>query len=163
MAFDCFLKIDGIEGESTDDRHSGWIEIATYNHGVVQKTSATASSAGGAGSERSNFGDFMFTKQADRSSPKIFIACAAGTHIDKIVMEICRAGGDEKVTYMTYELTNCIISGYSAAGGGGDIAAERFSVNFGKIMVKYVQQRRDGGGPAGNIAGGWDRQKNCKL
>jgi len=162
MAFDCFLKIDGIEGESTDDRHSGWIEIATYNNGVIQKSSATASSAGGAGAERSDLGDFIFTKQLDKSSPKIFTACAAGTHINKIVMEICRAG-DEKVKYVAYELTNCILSSYSAAGGGGDIPAERFSVNFGKIMIRYTQQKRAGGGPAGNIAGGWDRQKNCKL
>jgi type VI secretion system secreted protein Hcp len=161
MAFDCFLQIDGIEGESTDDKHSGWIEVATYTHGVTQKASATTSSAGGAGSERSDFGDFVFTKLLDKSSPKILIACAAGTHIDKVVVEICRAGS-EKVRYMAYELTNCIISGYSAAGGG-DIPAERFSINFGKVMATYTQQKRDGGGPAGNIAGGWDRQRNCRV
>lgn len=27
MAFDAFIKIDGIEGESMDDKHQGWIEI----------------------------------------------------------------------------------------------------------------------------------------
>jgi len=27
MSFDAFIKIDGIEGESTDDKHQGWIEI----------------------------------------------------------------------------------------------------------------------------------------
>lgn len=162
MAFDCFLKIDGIVGESTDDKHAGWIEILTYSHGLVQKTSATASSAGGAGSERADFGNFVFTKQLDKSSPKLLTACAAGTHINKIVMEIWRAGND-KVKYMAYELTNCIISGYSAVGGDGDIPAERFSLDFGKIHVTYVQQKRAGGGPAGNIMGGWDRQRNCKV
>ena len=26
MAFDCFLKIEGVPGESTDDKHKDWIE-----------------------------------------------------------------------------------------------------------------------------------------
>lgn len=30
MAFDAFVRIDGIEGESTDDKHQGWIEILSY-------------------------------------------------------------------------------------------------------------------------------------
>ena len=27
MALDAFIKIDGIEGESTDSNHMGWIEL----------------------------------------------------------------------------------------------------------------------------------------
>ena len=30
MAFDAFLKIEGIDGESTDDKHQKWIEILSY-------------------------------------------------------------------------------------------------------------------------------------
>ena len=30
MAFDSFLKIDGIQGESTDSKHQGWIEVLSY-------------------------------------------------------------------------------------------------------------------------------------
>lgn len=161
MAFDSFVQIDGIEGESTDSKHSGWIEIATYSHHIIQKSSATASSVGGASAERADFGDFVFTKMVDKSSPKIAIACAAGTHINKVIVEICRAGG-EKLNYMTYELTNCIISGYSAAGGS-NVPAESVTINFGKINIIYTQQKRQGGGAAGNVPAGWDLQRNCKL
>ncbi len=48
MSFDAFVKIDGIEGESTDSNHSGWIEALSYKAGVSQKVSVTPSSAGGA-------------------------------------------------------------------------------------------------------------------
>ncbi|MDR2015728.1 MAG: type VI secretion system tube protein Hcp, partial [Azoarcus sp.] len=58
MAFDAFLKIEGIPGESKDSGHDGWIEILSYHHGVNQPASKTASSAGGATAERVNFGDF---------------------------------------------------------------------------------------------------------
>ncbi|MCG7907927.1 MAG: type VI secretion system tube protein Hcp, partial [Candidatus Thiodiazotropha taylori] len=30
------MKIDGIDGESTDDQHKGWIELVSISHGVSQ-------------------------------------------------------------------------------------------------------------------------------
>ncbi len=36
MAFDAFLKIDGIPGESTDDKHKDWIEVLSYGVGIQQ-------------------------------------------------------------------------------------------------------------------------------
>ena len=34
MSFDTFVKIDGIEGESTDSKHSGWIEAIAFSTGA---------------------------------------------------------------------------------------------------------------------------------
>lgn len=161
MAFDAFVKIDGIDGESTDDKHAGWIEIISYDTGVTQRSSATASSVGGASAERADFHDFSFTKQLDKASPKLALACADGTHIATITVEICRAGTD-KVKFMEYKMTNCIISGVSTSGGG-DFPQESVSVNYGKMEWAYVQQKRQGGGAAGNVAAGWDLEKNCKV
>ncbi len=56
MAFDAFLKIDGIPGESTDDKHKDWIEITSYSQAIHQPASSTASSVGGASAERVNIG-----------------------------------------------------------------------------------------------------------
>ena len=166
MAFDAFIKIDGIEGESTDDKHNGWIEITSFDTGVTQRSSATASSVGGASTERADFRDFVITKELDKATPKLALACAAGTHIDNIVVEICRAG-EQKVKYMEYKMTNCIISGVgesgSDAGEEGSFPKETVSINYGKIKWSYVQQKRQGGGPAGNIISGWDLEKNCKV
>ncbi len=158
---DCFIKIDGIEGESTDGKHSGWIEVLLYNTGVSQTVSSTASSAGGASAERADFKSFNFTKQLDKATPKLSVACADGTHIDNIVLEVCRAGGDE-VKFMEYKLTNCIICEVSNSGAG-DIPLENVSINFGKIEWAYTQQKRAGGGAAGQVAAGWDLEKNCKI
>jgi type VI secretion system secreted protein Hcp len=94
VVFDAFLKIDGISGESTDDKHKEWIEVASYNQAVHQPTSATASSVGGASAERVNIGEFTIAKQADKATPKLFDACCTGKHIKEVVVEVCRAGGD---------------------------------------------------------------------
>ncbi len=161
MSFDGFMKIDGIEGESTDDKHQGWIEVLYFETKTNQKISSTASSAGGASAERADFKDFVFLKQLDKASPKLALACAAGTHIDEIVVELCRAGTD-KVNYMTYKLINCLVSEINTKGGD-DFPKELLKVNFGRIEWIYTQQKRQGGGAAGNIAAGWDLEKNCKL
>jgi len=39
MAFDTFVKIDGIEGESTDEKHQGWIEALYFETEIKQKKS----------------------------------------------------------------------------------------------------------------------------
>ena len=33
-AFDSFLKVDDIQGESTDDKHKDWIGVLPYSHNV---------------------------------------------------------------------------------------------------------------------------------
>jgi type VI secretion system secreted protein Hcp len=162
MAFDAFVKISGIEGESTDQKHPGWIEAIAYDTGTRQTTSSTASSAGGASAERADFKAFNFSKQVDKASPKLALACADGTHIDTIVLDVCRSGGD-KLKFMEYKLSDCLICGVSTAGGPGEFPSEIISVNFGKIEWSYTQQKRSGGGAAGQIAGGWNLEKNCKL
>ena len=91
MAFDAFIKIDGIEGESTDDKHPGWIEILSFGSGHSQNVSKTASSAGGASAERADFHDFAFEKFLDQATPKLALACASGEHIDTVRVELCRA------------------------------------------------------------------------
>ncbi len=161
MAFDGFIKLDGIEGESSDSKHSGWIEMTNCDMEIHQTISTTASSAGGAGAERADFSDLSFTKLLDKSSPKLALACADGTHFNTIAIELCRSGA-EKIKFMEIKLTNSFISSL-ALSAGGDFPSETVTLNYGKIEWKYTQQNRRGGIAAGNVAAGWDLQRNCKV
>jgi type VI secretion system secreted protein Hcp len=95
MSFDAFVNIDGIEGESTDDKHPGWIEIQSFGAGHSQRPSETASNAGGASTGRVDFHDFSFEKLLDKATPKLALACADGSHINTIRVELCRAGTEK--------------------------------------------------------------------
>src|SRR5271168_4276872 len=121
MAFDSFIKIDGVPGESLDDKHKDWIEILSFNFGMSQPSSATASSAGGATAERVNLQDVSVVKHVDKASPKLYELCCSGKHIPNVTMELCRAGGD-KVKYMEVKLEQVIISSVNPGGSsqGGD-------------------------------------------
>jgi len=163
MAADMFLKIDGIKGESTDADHKDWLEIESFSWGVHQSASARVSTAGGATTARADFGDLTIVKMLDSASPLIALACASGSHIKEVVIELMRAGGNKRVKYMEYKLSECIISSVSMGGGGNSIPVETVSFNYGKITWTYTKQERAGGGGGGNVPGGWDLMENKKV
>lgn len=106
---------------------------------------------------------FQFEKFLDKASPKLALACAAGTHIDKIAVELCRAGGD-KIKYMELIMSNCMISGYTIIGDGQDaFPLESVSIDYGKVEWVYTLQNRAGGTAVGKIAAGWNLEKNSRA
>ncbi|WP_334159387.1 Hcp family type VI secretion system effector [Oryzomicrobium sp.] len=163
MAFDAFLKIDGIPGESTDDKHKDWIEIAHFDHKMDQPASATASSAGGATAERVNHGTFNIVHLLDKASPKIYEACCTGKHINDVTLELCRAGGD-KVKYMEVKLEQVLISKVESHGTSAEgFPNEAVSFSYGKIKWIYTQQKRADGAGGGNVSAGWDLTANKTI
>ena len=160
MAFDAFLKIDGIPGESSDDKHKDWIEIVSFSHSMEQPASATASNAGGATAERVNHGTFNITHLLDKASPKLYDAVCTGKHIKEVTLELCRAGGD-KMKYMEVKLEQVLISRVAPYGAAGDgFPSETLSLSYGKIKWTYTQQKRADGAGGGNVSAGWDLTTN---
>lgn len=47
MASDAYLKIEGIDGESEDERHRNWIEVSNVLYAVHQPRAGVLSTAGG--------------------------------------------------------------------------------------------------------------------
>ena len=165
MAFDSFIKIDGIPGESSDDKHKEWIELLSYDHHIEQPASSTASSVGGATAERVNHGAFNFIHQLDKATPKLLEACCTGKHIKEVTIEFCRAGGD-KVKYMEIKLEQVLISAVTENGsstGESGFPSETVSLSYGKIKWTYTQQKRQDGSAGGNVSAGWDLTANKTI
>ncbi len=163
MASDTFLQIDGIKGESTDKDHKDWIEVLSFNWGVSQMASGSASSSGGGSTQRADFQDLSIVKELDSSSTLLNKACWGGQHIDKVVLELNRAAGDKRQKYMEYKMENVIISSISIGGGGGGIPTESVTFNYGKITTTYTKQARKGGGGSGEVPAGWNLEENTHI
>lgn len=160
MPFDCFLKIDGIEGESTDDKHKNWIELLSYSFGCSQAVGSSVSTGGARSGERVNIQDFSIMKVLDKASPKLFVNCCNGTHIKDITVEICRATG-EKEKYMEYKLDDVMVTSYQPSGSsGGEIPVESIAFNPAKVTLTYTATDHDTGKAAGNVTGNWDQATN---
>lgn len=160
MAIDVYLQIDGIKGESMDDKHRDWIECTSVNWGVSQPRSATASTGGGHTAERCEHKEVVFTKLADLASPILLQTCSAGKTIPKAKLEFMRADGQgERIKYFEIELENVLIGSIAPTVKEGSIIQETVGLKFSKIKWKYTQQKVTGGA-GGNTSGGWDLATN---
>jgi type VI secretion system secreted protein Hcp len=105
MAIDAYLQIEGIKGESNDEKHKDWIEVSNVSWSINQPGASTASTSGGLTTGRASISDLAFKKLADLSSPILQQHCAMGKTIPKAVVEFMRADGDGKpITYYRVEL-----------------------------------------------------------
>jgi len=159
MAGDCFLKIDGIPGESTDEKHKEWIEILSFSHGVAQMASGDRSTGGAASGERCDHQDFSIVKSLDKASPTLDLRCCEGKHIDKVTLELCRATG-KKEKYMEYKMEKVLITSVSIGGGGGGLPTESVTFNYGKLTWNYIQLDHETGQSKGNVEKYWSLIEN---
>ncbi|MEW6373566.1 MAG: type VI secretion system tube protein Hcp [Pseudomonadota bacterium] len=160
MAIDVYLQIDGIKGESTDDKHKDWIECTSVTWGVKQPRSATASTGGGHTAERCEHEEVVIDKLADLSSPVLLQTCSAGKTIPKAKLEFMRADGQgDRIKYFEIELENVLIGAIKPKVEEGAIIQEKVGLKFSKIKWKYTQQKVTGGA-GGNTSGGWDLAAN---
>jgi len=154
MAYDAFLKIDGIDGESTDHKHSKWIEVLSFSFGVSQETSGSASSGGARTGERVDLSDFSIVKTVDAASPKLNLHCCNGKHIKSVTVEVCRATGD-KQKYVEYKLDDVLITSVRIGGsakGGESLPVEEVSFDPGKITFTYTSTDQKTGKAGGDIS-----------
>ena len=142
-AVDYFLKIDGIDGESTDDKHKNEIKVESWSFGEQQ--TGTGGYGGGHGAGKVQMNDFHFTMKVNQASPKLFLACATGEHIKKAVLT-CRKAGKEQQEYLSWTFSDLLISSYQTGGTGGSdvIPMDQIAFNFAKVEVQYKMQKPDG-------------------
>jgi len=140
---DYFLKIDGIPGESPDSKHKDEIQLEAWNWGETQ--SGSHAQGGGGGSGKVSMQDFTFTMRVNKSSPKLFLACATGKHIKEALLT-CREAGGKQQEYLKIKFTDLLISSYQTGGSGGEVKPlETITFNFTRIDQTYAPQDNKGG------------------
>jgi type VI secretion system secreted protein Hcp len=161
MAFDYFLRIDGVPGSSTDAKHKGEIEVESFSFGVSNQASPGTGAGGGAG--RSAFQDLSVIAAPSSAGPKLLLACASGQHMKSAVLTARRAGGAAQLEFLSLTLSDVLVSAYQESAGGGDVGPmDQVSLNFAKIKVEYKEQKADGSLGASSVAG-WDVKANQKF
>ncbi len=158
---DYFLKIEGIDGESKDDKHTGEIQLQSWSWRETQSGAMSAGGGGGAG--KVSMQDFHFVMEVNKASPKLLLACASGQHIPSATLT-CRKAGTDAQEFLVYKFYELLISSFQTGGSGGSsiLPQDQISFNYTKIEVAYKEQTATGAlGGATNA--GWDLKKNAKV
>ena len=159
-AVDYFLRIDGIQGESTDDKHKGEIDVDSWSWG---ESHTAAPGAGGGAAGKVQIQDFHFVMRVNKASPKLLLACASGQHLKSAHLS-CRKAGKAQQEFLTYTFSDVLVSSYQAGGAeAADVLPiDQVALNYSKIQVEYKEQKPDGTLGASTKAG-WDLKANKAI
>jgi type VI secretion system secreted protein Hcp len=136
MAFDAFLKLDGIPGESYDDKHKNEIDILSFSLGVTRPNER----------QRPRIKDFQIVKYIDAASPLLFDAACEGRVIEQALFSLRQAGGKVDVEFYKITFENVVVTNIQPGGstGGDTRPLEQVSLDFDSARIEYRPQNPDG-------------------
>lgn len=154
---DYFLKIDGIDGESTDATHKGEIQLLSFAWGA-SNPSNVGSQTGGAGAGKVSLSDFSFTATTSKASPQLFVKCATGSHLPAVQLT-ARRRGRGSAEFIKLKLVDALVSSYQTSGAAGTLPIDSVTLGFSQVTYSYYPQ--NAGGTVGTpVTGSWDVTKN---
>ena len=160
MAERWFLKLDGMAGESTDDRHRGEIDVTAWSFAVSHPAAGPAGGGGGR-SGRPVFDELHVEAPLSVATPPLFAACASGRHLRTAVLSGVRLAGESQ------EFSTCSLEDVSVvAARHGDtvdgVPTDAVALAFKRIRISYRPQQPDGAAGAA-VTAGWDVVANQSL
>src|SRR3954449_10027546 len=156
---DMFLKLDGIAGDSTDDKHKREINLTSFAFALGRGGDGTGSAAGVAGAAPTAKGRLQtlrVDKLYDAASPKLFRAVASGQHIKSAVLTF-RRSGDNDVEFLRYTLSDVQVTSYDQGGKDGDdrdLGSLEEEVGLTAARVHVTEQAVDSDGNKGPVVSG---------
>ena len=160
MAVDMFLKLDNVEGESTDSKHAGEITVLSWRWGLQQPVALVVGSGAGGGKFKVN--DLRVTKHVDKASPRLMLACCNGKHFEEALLTV-RKAGETPVEYLKITMKEVFVSSISIDGTDEqDRPTETIGFSFGEFRNQYTPQKPDGTDDA-TIEMGWNIVKNTRV
>jgi type VI secretion system secreted protein Hcp len=159
MAVEMFLKLAGIDGESTDSKHKGEIDVLAWSWGLSNEAAPPA--GGGAGAGRAKVENISIQKLVDIASPLLLLFSAQGKHISDGTLTTRKASkGAKGNEFLLFKMTDVIVTSvHVAASQDTNQPAESITLSFGKVEFDY----RPDGSPGTEISFRWDVTANKKF
>lgn len=143
----CYLKLDGVEGESKTKGHEKEIEILSWGFGASNASSAHL--GGGSGVGQVSVQDLSISTYLDKASTPLMKLLMTGKHIDKAVLSCNKASGNDKAAdheYLKITMEHVYVTNKNWSGNGGDSPPMvSFTLSFKKVEIEYKEQTEKGG------------------
>ena len=140
MAVDVFFNIEGVKGESKDEKHPDEIQILSYSWGITQ--TGTMAYGGGGGGGKGNVSDFSFMKRVDSATSRLVNSAQTGEHFKKALLTVRKAGGKQE-EYMKMTFWDLLVTSIQFSASSEE-PMESVSINFAKYKTEYAPQKEDG-------------------
>ena len=138
---EAFLRIDGIQGESIDDKHPQQIEIESFSW------AGDAATGGGSGTTAGapRYSSLRFVSRVSKASPLLMDRLARGAHIASADLGVTRAGSTTGDEFYHVDLEDVLVSSYRITTAADGAPAEEFTLAFGDAVLAYRPLDAKGG------------------
>jgi type VI secretion system secreted protein Hcp len=138
-----YLKLDGVDGESLDKDHKGWIELTHWSFGA--HNAATFAVGQGGQAKQAQFTPMNVQKHLDTASTTLFKNVASGKHIPKGTLSCMKLNGDARVEYLKIEMKDVMVSSVvGTCGAEDDHVSESVDLAFAEFKIEYKLQSDTG-------------------
>lgn len=160
-----YLQAKNINGSVTTQGHEQWVELKSFDTGVSRNITVRSGHVTDRETGSPKIGDFVITKELDKSSPHFYEASLVGTSLGEVRIDACGASSDAN-KYLQYTLSDVMVSHYDISGGAeegsSDKPIETLHLNFVKVEMKYVP-RNSANKTLAPISVGYDVEKATSL
>ena len=140
MAVDYFLKLDGVEGESSDANFKNQIQLMSWSWGASQVSSVHGT--GGSGAGKMDVSDFNLMTYFDKSTPKFFKSIGLGTHIGTATLSAVKSGAQGK-PYLKVDFAEIFVTSLQMSGSS-EVPTVSISFTYNEIKIDYSVQDEKG-------------------
>jgi type VI secretion system secreted protein Hcp len=140
MAVDYFLKLDTVEGESTDKDHKNQITLLSFSWGASNVSSV--SGTGGSGAGKVDLSDFSVMTYFDKATPKLFKNITLGTHFKTGNVEAVKSGSDGK-PYLKLDFKEMFCTSLQMSASN-EIPTVSISFSYNEVKMEYFAQNEQG-------------------
>jgi type VI secretion system secreted protein Hcp len=143
---DCFIKLDGINGESSDLEFKDHIQVESWGWSIRQHVDANWDRAS---TRRAEVSNLVFSHQVDLASPALWSRCARNDVLPSASLVMRRAGGTAQ-KYLFVKLKNVRVLGVSMNHDASNvIPLERVELACEHVEYEYAPQSARGSDRSG--------------
>lgn len=132
-----YMKYGSIKGAVTTEGFKDWIELTSFQWGVGRGIGTAARGSTSREHQEPALSEVSVTKAMDVSSPKLFVESVAGELNNTVTIKFTTTTKNKVETFLTYELSDTGVSGYSLSSGG-EMPVEHLTLNFVKISNTFI-------------------------
>jgi len=128
-----FLELEGIEGETADKNHQGWIDILSFSHGMTRwegdrdRLMTPPLSTGSTGP-----GELTISRLAESPLSSLYLSCVRGKELGGARIDLC-AGKGRKRSCVEYVLSKVTVLSLEVSRPDGERPTETLTLGFEKM------------------------------
>jgi type VI secretion system secreted protein Hcp len=162
MAYDMFIDIEGIPGESTDAKLKDKINVFGFTWGVAQQGSFSHGNTSAVG--KADIRSLRFLKRTDASSHLLFINCVTGAHIKQATLIVRKQGGSP-LEFLKIQMNDIVVESFEFTGKPSienTHPEEEVGLAFSSVKILYAKQKDERSLDAYKEVG-WSLKENKRL